>query len=237
MIAALPHSMSLLPASITPFLPLTNHPHSPSPITPTFPPPLTLTNPSHLPSPTHPHQSLPPSFPHSPSPITPTFPPPLTLTNHPHQPLPPSLPHSEGTGRLFFEFFRIMTYAKPLPEENRPFFWLYENVVSMRAYDKQTISRFLQVSLNTCLSVCLCRSGVRVSVSVPVKCYGMSVCPNAVTVCCLSICLPQCFFFCLTPNELPSLTPLFLSVTQWWWMPRTSLQPAGLGTSGETFRE
>ena len=51
----------------------------------------------------------------------------------------------EGTGRLFFEFFRIMMYAKPTPGEERAFFWLYENVVSMRAYDKQTISRFLQV--------------------------------------------------------------------------------------------
>ena len=156
MIATLPHSMSLLPASITPFIP--------------------------PPSPTHPHQSLPPSLPHSPSPIPPTFPPSLTLTNtnhphspspipptFPHQPLPPSLPHSEGTGRLFFEFFRIMTYAKPLPEENRPFFWLYENVVSMRAYDKQTISRFLQVSLNTCLSVFL---------SVSQWCESVCVCPS-----------------------------------------------------------
>ena len=76
--------------------------------------------------------------------------------------LPPSLPHlrpflflfplslfltSEGTGRLFFEFFRILSYAKPDPKEERPFFWLYENVVSMRANDKQTISRFLQVGL------------------------------------------------------------------------------------------
>ena len=51
----------------------------------------------------------------------------------------------EGTGRLFFEFFRILSYAKPDPKEDRPFFWLYENVVSMRATDKQTISRFLQV--------------------------------------------------------------------------------------------
>ena len=209
MTVTLPHSMSLLPASITPFIPFPSPthphqslppslPHSHSPITPTHPhqslppslphsPPLTLTNPFHLPSLTHPHspspiastfppsltlthphQLLPPSLPHSPS---------LTLTNcfhlpsltHPHQPLPPSLPHSEGTGRLFFEFFRIMTYAKPLPEENRPFFWLYENVVSMRAYDKQTISRFLQVSLNTCLSVFL---------SVSQWCESVCVCPS-----------------------------------------------------------
>ena len=39
-----------------------------------------------------------------------------------------------------------MMYAKPSPGEDRPFFWLYENVVSMRASDKLTISRFLEVS-------------------------------------------------------------------------------------------
>ena len=51
----------------------------------------------------------------------------------------------DGTGKLFFEFFRILSYAKPPPDNQRPFFWLYENVVSMRASDKQIISRFLQV--------------------------------------------------------------------------------------------
>lgn len=51
----------------------------------------------------------------------------------------------DGTGRLFFEFFRILGYAKPHPQDERPFFWLYENVVSMRAPDKKIISRFLQV--------------------------------------------------------------------------------------------
>lgn len=51
----------------------------------------------------------------------------------------------DGTGRLFFEFFRILGYAKPHPQDERPFFWLYENVVSMRAPDKRIISRFLQV--------------------------------------------------------------------------------------------
>ena len=52
----------------------------------------------------------------------------------------------EGTGRLFFEFFRILSYAKPHPDHKRPFFWMFENVVSMKAQDKQTISRFLQVT-------------------------------------------------------------------------------------------
>ena len=50
----------------------------------------------------------------------------------------------DGTGKLFFEFFRILSYAKPGPENQRPFFWLYENVVSMRAADKQIMSRFLE---------------------------------------------------------------------------------------------
>ena len=53
----------------------------------------------------------------------------------------------DGTGRLFFEFFRILSYCRPPLGEERPFFWLFENVVSMRAHDKQIISRFLQVSL------------------------------------------------------------------------------------------
>eukprot|EP00117_Sycon_ciliatum_P037437 scpid40457/ scgid28007/ DNA (cytosine-5)-methyltransferase 3A len=50
----------------------------------------------------------------------------------------------EGTGRLFFDFFRLLQLAKPAPSEQRPFFWLFENVVSMRAVDKATISRFLE---------------------------------------------------------------------------------------------
>ncbi|XP_062499355.1 DNA (cytosine-5)-methyltransferase 3C-like isoform X2 [Corticium candelabrum] len=51
----------------------------------------------------------------------------------------------EGTGRLFFEFYRLLSYARPSShDEPRPFFWLFENVVSMRAEDRDTISRFLQ---------------------------------------------------------------------------------------------
>lgn len=57
-----------------------------------------------------------------------------------------TLINAEGTGRLFFEFYRILNYAKPAAGEDRPFFWLFENVVSMKPSDKQTISRFLQVS-------------------------------------------------------------------------------------------
>lgn len=57
-------------------------------------------------------------------------------------------PSLDGTGRLFFEFYRILNYCKPPPGDQRPFFWLFENVVSMRAHDKQIISRFLQVGDN-----------------------------------------------------------------------------------------
>jgi len=71
----------------------------------------------------------------------------------------------EGTGRLFFEFFRILSYAKPHSDQKRPFFWLFENVVSMKAQDKQTISRFLQVlhqinALLAFVTLTLCKNWV-----------------------------------------------------------------------------
>uniref|UniRef100_A0A3B5APE1 DNA (cytosine-5-)-methyltransferase n=1 Tax=Stegastes partitus TaxID=144197 RepID=A0A3B5APE1_9TELE len=50
----------------------------------------------------------------------------------------------EGTGRLFFEFYRILTLLKPKEDDNRPFFWLFENVVFMSANDKSDICRFLE---------------------------------------------------------------------------------------------
>ncbi|XP_047226829.1 DNA (cytosine-5-)-methyltransferase 3 beta, duplicate a isoform X2 [Girardinichthys multiradiatus] len=50
----------------------------------------------------------------------------------------------EGTGRLFFEYYRILTLLRPKEEDNRPFFWLFENVVSMGASDKNDICRFLE---------------------------------------------------------------------------------------------
>uniref|UniRef100_A0AAQ5ZM14 DNA (cytosine-5-)-methyltransferase n=1 Tax=Amphiprion ocellaris TaxID=80972 RepID=A0AAQ5ZM14_AMPOC len=50
----------------------------------------------------------------------------------------------EGTGRLFFEFYRILTLLKPKEDDNRPFFWLFENVVFMSAHDKSDICRFLE---------------------------------------------------------------------------------------------
>uniref|UniRef100_A0A8D3E3R2 DNA (cytosine-5-)-methyltransferase n=1 Tax=Scophthalmus maximus TaxID=52904 RepID=A0A8D3E3R2_SCOMX len=50
----------------------------------------------------------------------------------------------EGTGRLFFEFYRLLHEARPKPGDGRPFFWLFENVVAMGVSDKRDISRFLE---------------------------------------------------------------------------------------------
>ncbi|MBN3291275.1 DNM3B methyltransferase, partial [Polypterus senegalus] len=68
--------------------------------------------------------------------------------------LSPSLPmkpdkqtigrQTEGTGRLFFEFYRLLSAAKPKEGEDRPFFWMFENVVAMGVNDKRDISRFLE---------------------------------------------------------------------------------------------
>jgi DNA (cytosine-5)-methyltransferase 3B len=53
---------------------------------------------------------------------------------------------AEGTGRLFFEFYRLLNYSCPEEEDDRPFFWMFENVVAMEVGDKRDISRFLEVS-------------------------------------------------------------------------------------------
>ncbi|XP_046903087.1 DNA (cytosine-5)-methyltransferase 3A-like isoform X2 [Hypomesus transpacificus] len=50
----------------------------------------------------------------------------------------------EGTGRLFFEFYRLLHEARPKEGDSRPFFWLFENVVAMGVSDKRDISRFLE---------------------------------------------------------------------------------------------
>lgn len=55
---------------------------------------------------------------------------------------------TEGTGRLFFEFYRLLHEARPKEGDDRPFFWLFENVVAMGVSDKRDISRFLEVSLS-----------------------------------------------------------------------------------------
>ena len=51
----------------------------------------------------------------------------------------------EGTGRLFFEFYHLLNYSRPKEGEDRPFFWMFENVVAMKVGDKRDISRFLEV--------------------------------------------------------------------------------------------
>ncbi|XP_051518544.1 DNA (cytosine-5)-methyltransferase 3B-like [Myxocyprinus asiaticus] len=50
----------------------------------------------------------------------------------------------EGTGRLFFEYYRILNIMKPKEEDPRPFFWLFENVVTMSNSHKADICRFLE---------------------------------------------------------------------------------------------
>ncbi|XP_028309333.1 uncharacterized protein LOC114467335 isoform X2 [Gouania willdenowi] len=50
----------------------------------------------------------------------------------------------EGSGRLFFDYYRILQLLKPKEEDPRPFFWLFENVVSMQICDKVGICRFLE---------------------------------------------------------------------------------------------
>ncbi|NXI91024.1 DNM3B methyltransferase, partial [Psophia crepitans] len=60
------------------------------------------------------------------------------------QPTAPAFSLAEGTGRLFFEFYHLLNYARPKAGEERPFFWMFENVVAMRVNDKRDISRFLE---------------------------------------------------------------------------------------------
>ncbi|NXV20444.1 DNM3B methyltransferase, partial [Cepphus grylle] len=64
--------------------------------------------------------------------------------NRAPQPAAPVLSLVEGTGRLFFEFYHLLNYARPKAGEERPFFWMFENVVAMRVNDKRDISRFLE---------------------------------------------------------------------------------------------
>uniref|UniRef100_A0A8C2T1L7 DNA (cytosine-5-)-methyltransferase n=1 Tax=Coturnix japonica TaxID=93934 RepID=A0A8C2T1L7_COTJA len=57
---------------------------------------------------------------------------------------PKKASYGEGTGRLFFEFYHLLNYARPKAGEERPFFWMFENVVAMGVNDKRDISRFLE---------------------------------------------------------------------------------------------
>ena len=54
-----------------------------------------------------------------------------------------------STGRLFFEFYRLLHEARPKEGDSRPLFWLFENVVAMGVSDKRDISRFLEVCHTT----------------------------------------------------------------------------------------
>ncbi|KAG7260240.1 hypothetical protein CRUP_031895 [Coryphaenoides rupestris] len=65
----------------------------------------------------------------------------------------------EGTGRLFFEFYRLLSEARPKEGEHRPFFWMFENVVAMGVNDKRDISRFLECN-PVMIEVPLCASGM-----------------------------------------------------------------------------
>ena len=57
---------------------------------------------------------------------------------------------AEGSGCLFFDFYRVLSVARPTPgcnchpDSGRPFFWLFENVLSMKMIERIRISRFLQ---------------------------------------------------------------------------------------------
>lgn len=48
----------------------------------------------------------------------------------------------EGTGILFFDYYRIWNYLNvKAAKENIPFHWLFENVASMENKNKDTISK------------------------------------------------------------------------------------------------
>ncbi|XP_063775531.1 DNA (cytosine-5)-methyltransferase 3A-like isoform X2 [Pseudophryne corroboree] len=51
-----------------------------------------------------------------------------------------------GTGRLFFDFPRLLHKVRPKPGEDRPFFWLFENVVAMDRMFQRTISQHLETN-------------------------------------------------------------------------------------------
>ncbi|NWU89564.1 DNM3B methyltransferase, partial [Upupa epops] len=69
---------------------------------------------------------------------------PCPLCYHQSQPSALASSLAEGTGRLFFEFYHLLNYARPKAGEERPFFWMFENMVAMRVNDKRDISRFLE---------------------------------------------------------------------------------------------
>ncbi|XP_069830239.1 DNA (cytosine-5)-methyltransferase 3A-like isoform X2 [Dendropsophus ebraccatus] len=51
-----------------------------------------------------------------------------------------------GSGPLFFDFPRLLHKVRPQPGEDRPFFWLFENVVAMEKRFQRTISQHLETN-------------------------------------------------------------------------------------------
>jgi len=55
----------------------------------------------------------------------------------------------EGTGRLFFKVYHLLNNIRSKDGDNRPFFWVFENVVAMKVNDKKDTSRFLACNPET----------------------------------------------------------------------------------------
>jgi len=58
------------------------------------------------------------------------------------------------SGQLFYEFYRVLAELRRLNPADRHLFWLYENVSSMQACTRETISRFFAVKLAVCYQGC-----------------------------------------------------------------------------------
>lgn len=50
----------------------------------------------------------------------------------------------EGSGILFFEYVRCLNVARLSADPERPFFWMFENVLSMKLIERARISRHLR---------------------------------------------------------------------------------------------
>lgn len=61
----------------------------------------------------------------------------------------------------------MLTMMRPREDDDRPFFWLFENVVAMSAHDKADICRFLEVreKKKSCLSLPLRYGQIFVNIS------------------------------------------------------------------------
>lgn len=126
---------------------------------------------------------------------------------------------AEGTGRLFFEYYRILQLLKPKEEDPRPFFWLFENVVFMNTHDKVNICRFLEVCPFTFSS-----DHFRFIPLFLLSCHRFL--------------LPLAAVY--WEREWPAESSLFVfirffdSATRCWWTQSKWVRPTELVTSGET---